>query len=81
MQTAGAQRLYHLMHKDKPFHDGWFTSWAKEPSRSHPFHFEDGVSIWVSSVDLTPDDNFLGQSVSVANEVDGDDAEPYGAAE
>ena len=65
MQTAGATRLYALRHKDKPYHDGWFQSWAEEPSASHPYRYDDGVSIWLASVDLSPDDDFLGQGSPV----------------
>ena len=63
-QQAAAERLYALLHEDKPFHDGSFTKWAKEPSRGFPFHYLDGVSIWLSPVELNPDDDFLNPSAS-----------------
>ena len=72
-QQAAAERLYALLHEDKPFHDGSFTKWAKEPSRGFPFHYLDGVSIWLSPVELNPDDDFL--NPSVAGESPGDVAE------
>lgn len=55
MLANGAARRWALKHKDKPFHDGDFQSWAKEPSNSHPYHFEDGVRVWVSRDDPGPD--------------------------
>lgn len=74
MQAAAANRLYDLAHEDKPYHDGSFTRWAKEPSRQFPFHYRDGVTIWLSPVELNPDDDFLGGSVGDQS-LDGD-AEP-----
>lgn len=59
MSLAAAQRRYDKLHKDRPFHDGTFADWAESPSQSHPYHYLDGVRIWVSKHDLTPDDNFL----------------------
>lgn len=59
METEAAKRLYSLLHEDKPFHDGTFTSWSDKPSKAHPYHHGDGVTVWVAPVDLTPDDKFL----------------------
>lgn len=59
MQLKGAERLYGLLHEEQPFHDGSFRSWAKSPSTSHPFHYLDGVSIWLSPTELDADDDFL----------------------
>ena len=74
MQSIGAQRLYAMLHEDAQYHDGWFTSWAKEPSETHPYRYDDGVSIGVDPVDLYPDDDFLEQSVP-AEQPDGEIAE------
>lgn len=60
MQQKGAQRLYEILHKDEPYHDGTFEAWAKDPSPDFPFHFADGVTIWMAEVDVNPDDKFLG---------------------
>lgn len=60
MEQAAAEWRYAELHKDLPFHDGTFTSWAKERSLSHPYHLSDGVSVWVAESDLTPHDHFLG---------------------
>jgi hypothetical protein len=59
MDLAAAKRRYAALHEALPFHDGSFKSWVKERSDSHPFHFSDGVQVWVSDVDYSPDDNFL----------------------
>lgn len=60
MQLAGAQALYAALHKDAPFHDGSFANWSADRSRDFPFHFSDGVTIWMSPTELAPDDKFLG---------------------
>lgn len=62
MSNLAARRKYDDLHQDRPFHDGTFTSWAKEADRDHPFRYDDGVTVWVSSEDLTPDDDFLSRS-------------------
>lgn len=57
-ETAAARAMYELRHKDQPFTDGE-GSWAAERSAAHPYHFNDGVHIWVAPVDLNPEDRFL----------------------
>jgi len=59
MESAAANRRYERLHEALPYHDGTFSSWAKNPSREHPYHFKDGVTVWVAPEDLTPDDDFL----------------------
>lgn len=59
MATKAAAWMYADKHEDAPFHDGTFESWSKDRSASHPFHYGDGVRIWVSREDLTPDDLFI----------------------
>lgn len=59
MNAAAATALYEEMHKDLPYHDGTFKSWAKDRSREFPFHYNDGVTIFAAPVDLQPDDDFL----------------------
>lgn len=59
MALAAANWLYDQRHEEMPFHDGTFESWTEKRSRTHPFHYRDGVSIWVSKYDLTPDDNWI----------------------
>lgn len=59
MAEAGAKALYADLHDAAPFHDGTFKSWHKTRSRTHPYHYSDGVTISVSGEDLSPDDDFL----------------------
>lgn len=63
MERAAAERLYAELHGEKyggyAWHDGTFQSWAKDRSSSNPYHFEDGVTIWVADVDVDPDNDFL----------------------
>lgn len=59
MELASADRVYRSLHEAMPYHDGTFTEWVKEPDGGHPFHFMDGVHLFVSEVDLNPDDTFL----------------------
>ncbi len=59
-ERRAAERLFELLHKDTPFHDGSGERWAKEASRAFPVHFADGVTISVALTDLNPDDDFLG---------------------
>lgn len=78
MEKAAAERLYTQLHEDKPYHDGTWQSWAKEPSRTHPFHASDGVTIWVAPVDLQPGDKFttdaLASPTPKGGESDSDEA-------
>lgn len=60
MDQAAAEWRYDELHKEMPFHDGTFKSWAVERTKSHPYHYRDGATIWVASVDLSPEDKFLG---------------------
>lgn len=59
MERAAAVWLYEHLHEDAPYHDGTFTSWAKKRSLSHPYRFDDGVTLWVADTDINPDDQFL----------------------
>lgn len=72
-QLAAAKRLYDLLHEDAPYHNGAFERWRKEPDRDSPFHYWDGVTIWLSPVELAPDDQWL--SPSVAEQAPGDEDE------
>jgi hypothetical protein len=59
MENAAANARYDDKHRDKPYHDGQFKSWAKDRSPHHPYHARDGVTVWVHDEDLNPDDAFL----------------------
>lgn len=54
-----AQRKYEALHKELPYHDGTFAQWSKEPTDATPFHFSDGVTVYVADSDINPDDDFL----------------------
>lgn len=56
--------------------DGHFVNWAEKPSLRHPFHYQDGTSIFMAPVDLGLGGNFLEQSVP--QESPGDDEQPGG---
>lgn len=56
---AAANRIYDELHKDKPFHNGAFTRFSEDFSPSTPYHVRDGVRIWISEHDYTPDASFL----------------------
>lgn len=76
-ERAAAERAYERLHKDAPYHDGTYQSWAKEASDSHPYHFSDGVTIGVAPTDLNPGDEFTtdrdASPVGGAEQADGDD--------
>lgn len=54
-----ANRTFDELHEKQPFHDGHYRRFGKERTRATPFHVRDGVRIWVSAHDLTPDASFL----------------------
>lgn len=54
-------RIYDELHKDRPWHDGTEAIWAAEYSKVTPWHYRDGVSIYLAKFDENPDDDFLGQ--------------------
>jgi len=74
MERAAADRRYRALHEDRPYHDGTFGHWSKEPSLSAPYRFDDGVTIWVASTDVNPDDDFLKHSTQTGGEDVGDQA-------
>ena len=41
------------------YHDGTRTSWSHTRSSTHPHHYRDGIRIWVSKYDLTPEADWL----------------------
>lgn len=70
MARAAADWLYGDLHEKAPFHDGTFKEWSAKRTQATPYHFRDGVHIWVSREDLTPGDDFLAQK---PNETEGGD--------
>jgi hypothetical protein len=78
MALASANATYDELHEGMPYHDGRFKSWAKERGEQTPFHYRDGVTIWVASADLTPDDDFLGDGPLADKSPDDDGNRPEG---
>lgn len=68
--------MFDKRHEDRPWHDGTGVLWAEKYSPTTPWHYRDGVTVWVSKYDLTPDDDFLGQSVATTVNDDGGGMEP-----
>jgi hypothetical protein len=58
MEREAAQAVYDMLHEDQPWHDGTFTSWAKNRSAKHPYHFKHGVTIGVAAQNVSPWDEF-----------------------
>lgn len=58
-QLAVAERLFSMLHEEKPFHDGSFTVFMEKASEMTPFHVGDGLSFYMSERDDDPDDEFL----------------------
>lgn len=80
MEAEAARAAYEALHEAAPYHDGTFTSWAKERSESHPYRYSAGVSINVATVDYSPDDPFTTErdaspSGSLAEESPGEQGE------
>ena len=57
-REAAAAAVASLRGEDANYHDGTFTSWAKERSASHPYPAGAGEAIGVADRDLTPWDEF-----------------------
>lgn len=58
MIRSAAQARYDALHKEMPFHDGSFTTWAKERTSETPFEMNEGVTVGVADEDLHPWDDF-----------------------
>lgn len=60
MVKAYAEAKYDQLHEKQPFHDGAFAKWGEKRTAETPYHYRDGVNLWVAESDLTPHDHFLG---------------------
>lgn len=67
MQLAAINALYDEQHKAKPYHDGLFRIWGEKRTPLTPFHYREGVTLWISREDLTPGDDFLRQGLATSN--------------
>jgi hypothetical protein len=61
MELAAARHAYSALHEKAQWHDGTFTSWAEERSESHPYRYDDGVTIFVADADHDPGDEFTSE--------------------
>lgn len=71
MEATAAREQYADLHDEDSgmaFHDGSFKVWSRRRSEAFPYGANDGVSIWVSTEDLTPDDDFLSAPQPKADE-------------
>lgn len=59
MQREAAHERYRRLHEARPWHDGTFKKWHKEPSLDFPYRYDMGVTIDVTETDENPDDDFL----------------------
>lgn len=57
-RTAAVEALNSLRGADAQFHNGTFTSWAKEWSSDHPYPAGAGEAVGVADTDLMPWDRF-----------------------
>ena len=72
MQLEAAKRRFAALHEVRPYHDGTMTVWMEKPSRMTPFHYADGVSIFLAPEELGLGGDFLKWDESVAEQPDGD---------
>lgn len=75
-QIAAQAKHADVHDEQHQFHDGTETVWAAERSDSTPFHFEAGVTIYVTSVDHDPDGQFLLPPQRRHREVNSDEETP-----
>jgi hypothetical protein len=71
MAASQVRWKYEQLHgpeSQEQFHDGSFEVWAPRRSDAFPFGAEDGVGFWVSTEDLSPLDNFLGDAGAMASD-------------
>lgn len=59
MNLASLRARYAAQHEKKPFHDGTFHGWSAERTPDAPFHFTDGVSLYVSEQEPAEGEDFL----------------------
>lgn len=64
-EARAADRKYTAMHQERPYHDGKFANWSERATPFTPYHYDDGVNIYVAPFDINPDDNFLNSGEAV----------------
>jgi hypothetical protein len=71
MATARVRWEYEQLHgaeSYEQFHDGSFEVWSNRRTKGTPYESSDGVSLWVSTENLSPDDHFLGKPEAIESE-------------
>lgn len=58
MELKAAEAAYGALHENLGYHDGTFTSWAKDRGDEHPYAANSGVAIGVAKRDVAPHDKF-----------------------
>lgn len=53
--------MYDRLHEKEPYHDGGELVWSEKATRLSPFHYRDGVTVYLAETDENPDDDFLAQ--------------------
>ncbi len=79
-ETERLEREWRELHDEKTgrvFHDGTERSWSKTFGAAHPYNYDDGVRLFVTAVDLSPDDDWLSRLQPTAA-TDADDDEDEG---
>lgn len=76
-EKEAALAKWQALHANAPWHNGTESSWSKVQDEGHPYRYDMGVTLWVATRDVNPDDQFLslesGRSDSLASV--GDDVE------
>lgn len=70
MERAAAEWRYDQLHEDAPFHDGTFANWSEKRTKDAPYHYRDGVNVWVAPTDLGLGGRFLAADGEVPSEPD-----------
>lgn len=76
MALAWVQHRWSQLHGEgsmERFHDGTSTNWGPNRSDALPYAADDGRTLWVSTEDLTPDDDFLRSGQSEGQEQEHED--------
>jgi hypothetical protein len=60
-ERMAAHARFEQLHQEKPYHDGAWGGWAKNPSEDAPYHFLQGATVWVAQADFGQGGDFLRQ--------------------
>ena len=72
-ERAAAAALWAQMHAERPYHDGTESLFSEKRTRATPYRYDEGVTLFVSEVDLNPDDQFLTPSLQGVDDVQPDE--------